>query len=406
MSEYVKKYLAQVRRGMLGLNYSIPIGFDRLEEEIGGLEQAMYILLGGYTGSGKTALVDAAYLMNPYDWLQKNEHDLNVEWIYRSQERPGENKVAKLVGIRLFKNHKILISTKEQMNRKNKGSKNSGRVDKELFRLIELESQYVDKMLDNSVTLIEGRMNPTGISIFIKDYMAERGTLVKAGKTIIKIDGKEVMRFSGDNSYVTDTGNIRQFEELEIYGVKKRIEPFSEVFFPKKPNLIVQHITDHIGLLNPEETYTGEKQIIDLHSRNMKHARDLYGISPLDISQFNRDITDPNRLKDKVNLSPRLEDFKSTGNPCENADLVLALFNPYRYKIDSFLGYNISKFITNTGHNRFRSLHALKNSYGADDVGIGLKFLGEIGYMEECKKVMNEMDYRDVLSMGILKAMA
>ncbi len=369
-------------------------------KEIGSVEQGIYTLLGGFTGSGKTALVDTAYLMNPYDWLQKNESDFKVEWIYNSLERPGKNKAAKLTGIRIFKKHGILISTKELMNRKNKGSKNSGRVDEALWKIILKESEYIDKMLDNSVTLLEGRKNPTGISIFIRDYMAKRGTLIKADKTIIKENGKEVKRFTGDNKYITSTGSERVFEELTIYGVKKRIEPYSEVYFPKDKTLIVQHITDHIGNINKEENYTEAKQIIDLHSGNMGHARDLYNISPLDISQFNRDVTDPNRLKDKNNLAPRLEDFKSSGNPTENADLVLALFNPYRYKIESHLGYTVNELITPSGHNRFRSMFALKNSYGADDIGIGMYFLGEIGLMGECPKKMSIENYKQILALG------
>lgn len=65
------------------------------------------------------------------------------------------------------------------------------------------------------------------------------------------------------------------------------------------------------------------------------------------------------------------------------ADLVLALFNPFRYKsyddLGMYKGYNIrDRMVNPNGYNRYRLLSILKNSYGIDDVDFGLKFLGEV----------------------------
>lgn len=61
------------------------------------------------------------------------------------------------------------------------------------------------------------------------------------------------------------------------------------------------------------------------------------------------------------------------------ADVAMALFNPHRYNIDEFNGYTIQNFISASGDNRFRSLSILKNSWGTDDIDVGLGFVGEVG---------------------------
>lgn len=67
----------------------------------------------------------------------------------------------------------------------------------------------------------------------------------------------------------------------------------------------------------------------------------------------------------------------------EDSDLVLSIFNPFRYKAyddnGMYKGYNIRDQMVNPqGYNRYRLLSILKNSYGIDDVDFGLKFLGEV----------------------------
>ena len=61
----------EVQAGVEGRNSGIPMGFDRLNRYIG-IRRGIYTLIGGLTGSGKTALVDDAFVLNPYDWYLEN----------------------------------------------------------------------------------------------------------------------------------------------------------------------------------------------------------------------------------------------------------------------------------------------------------------------------------------------
>jgi hypothetical protein len=63
-------------------------------------------------------------------------------------------------------------------------------------------------------------------------------------------------------------------------------------------------------------------------------------------------------------------------------------------------GYDLNKLRDEFGAKYFRSLRLIKNSYGEDDVRIGLGFLGQIGMFKELPKVkyMNENVYGEIIN--------
>ena len=71
-----------------------------------------------------------------------------------------------------------------------------------------------------------------------------------------------------------------------------------------------------------------------------------------------------------------------------------------RYKVADPSGYDLNRLRDEFGAKYFRSLRLIKNSYGEDDVRIGLAFLGQIGMFKELPKVkyMNESTYSDITS--------
>src|SRR5690606_23718065 len=89
----------------------IPMGFDRLSHHVG-IRKATLYLVGGYTGSGKTSLVDDAFVLNPYDWLLENSSNtkLKLKIFYFSMERRKTYKFGKWISRKIFLEHKKLIS--------------------------------------------------------------------------------------------------------------------------------------------------------------------------------------------------------------------------------------------------------------------------------------------------------
>lgn len=103
------------------------------------------------------------------------------------------------------------------------------------------------------------------------------------------------------------------------------------------------------------------------------------------------------RLKNG-DVEPAIDDFKDSSSTQEDCDVALALFDPVRYKVEDSSGYNLDKLSDDFGAKYFRSLRILKNSYGEDDLRIGLGFFGQIGMFKELKKKkdMTDADYESV----------
>ena len=347
----------EIMNGVNGKNSGIPMGFNRLNKYIG-LRKSIYTLIGAGTGIGKTALVDCAYVLNPYDWYIKNKAASKVKFevVYFSMERKKTYKLAKWLCMKIWKEEGVLITVDELLSW-------GGTLDKVKQDMANFYLPYFEEMIESGVVkIIDGAINPTGIYKYIK-----ANALAK---------GKEEDKNQYEKVYVADDDN-----------------------------LITNVVEDHIGCIKRESiggSYD-KKANIDKLSEYNRIARDLYHYSPIAISQFNRtsygDIQQAK--KDGVEPEPTLEYFKDSGNTQEDADVILTLFNPLRYGISDYMEYDVDGFKNDqTGNFYFRSLKILKNSYGTSDVRIGMGFLGEIGLFKELPKaqLITDGDYKNIVN--------
>jgi hypothetical protein len=339
---------AEVDKGLSGKNGGIPMGFDRLNRYVG-IRKGMYYLVGGLTGSGKTSFIDDAFVLNPVDWAMSKEglaSGIKVKVWYRSMERSRTYKMAKWVSRKIFLDQGIIIPVGKLLGWTETMTKD----EHDLFLYYE---DYINHLSD-IVTIIDGPENPVGIAKDLKKYALERGKI----------------------------------EQLDEY---------NKIYVPEDPNEITMVVIDHIGLLKLTATQPTKKQAIDKMSDELRFARDFYGYSPVVVSQFNRDISNPSRIKNG-DVEPQLEDFADSSATQNDADVVMALFDPMRYKVADPSGYDLDKLKDGYGAKYFRSLRLIKNSYGADDVRIGMAFLGEIGMFREMprKKDITESDYTNI----------
>jgi hypothetical protein len=341
---------AEVEKGLSGKNGGIPMGFHRLNRYVG-IRKGMYYLIGGLTGSGKTSFIDDAFVLNPVDWALSKEgltSGVKVKVWYRSMERSRTYKMAKWVSRKIFIDQGIIIPVGKLLGWTEKMTKD----EHDLFLYYR---DYVDQ-LSEIVTIIDGPENPVGIAKDLKKYALERGKI----------------------------------EQLDEY---------NKIYVPDDPNEITIVVIDHIGLLKLTSTQPTKKQAIDKMSDELRYARDFYGYSPVVVSQFNRDISNPTRIKNG-DVEPQLEDFADSSATQNDADVVMGLFDPMRYKVSDPSGYNLDKLVDSYGAKYFRSLRLIKNSYGEDDVRIGLGFLGQIGMFKELprKKDITDDDYESIIN--------
>lgn len=347
MVDYYENLEKEINEGLS--NDLIPMGFDRLSFHVG-LRKSTYYLVGGFTGSGKTALIDDAFVLNPYDFVNsiKNTTGVSLKIFYFSMERRKNYKLGKWLSRKIFLDTGKIISVNKIL----------GWVDTqykltiEEKQLLDSYKSYINDLLNNVVTIIENPQNPMGVKKIIDKYAEENGTW-------------------------------------------EQIDKHNRIYKPNNPKELVIVIYDHIGLQKKETRkypngdivrLSSKKEIIDQSSEDARKFRDVYGYSIVKVSQFNRSISNPTRLKNG-DVEPMIEDYKESANTSEDADVILSLFDPMRYKVADPSGYDLDRLRDKFGAKMYRSLKVLKNSYGADDLRIGLAFQPVVGVFIELPKI-------------------
>jgi len=339
----------EVQMGMDGRNSGIPMGFNRLNRYVG-LRKSMYFLIGGNTGSGKTSFIDDAFVLNPFDWyIMQKDPKIKLRIIYRSMERSRTYKLAKWVSRKIFLDQGTIIPVAKLLGW------NDQKMTKDEHDLFLMYEDYMEGMSE-IITIIDGPENPVGIAKELKAHAEANGRI----------------------------------EQLDKY---------NKIYIPEDENTLTIVVIDHVGLLKTTKDQLTKKEAIDKMSDELRYARDFFGYTPVVVSQFNRSISNPMRIKNG-DVEPQLEDFADSSSTQNDADVVLALFDPMRYKVPDSSGYNVNKLVDQYGAKYFRSLRLLKNSYGEDDVRVGLGFLGQIGMFKELprKKDMSDADYEAVVN--------
>ena len=338
----------EIQAGLDGRNAGIPMGFNRLNRYIG-IRKRIYTLVGGLTGSGKTSFVDDAYVLNPFDWfISQDNPKVKLKIIYRSMERSRTYKFAKWISRKIFYDYGIIIPVGKMLGWTDKMTKD----EHDIFLTYK---DYMEKM-EEVITIIDGPENPVGIAKELKEYALQNGRI-------------------------------------------EQLDKHNKIYIPNDENVITLVIIDHIGLLKTTKDLSTKKQVIDKMSDELRYARDFFGYSPVVVSQFNRDISNPIRIKNG-DVEPQLEDFKESSQTQDDADVILALFDPMRYKVADPSGYDLNKLKDEFGAKYFRSVRLIKNSYGEDDIRIGLGFLGSVGMFKELpkRKDITDSDYQSVVN--------
>ena len=145
--------------GIAGNSIWLPIGFNKMGSSVG-IGQKIYTIVGGMSGTGKTAFTDLAYVLQPYQWFKEHgeEHNLEVNWIYFSMERSKQYKQAKWAGIRTLISIPYLMSVPAILgwgSRKN-------HIPGEIYDKLVESLDALDPVLDY-VDIVEGSVNPTGV---------------------------------------------------------------------------------------------------------------------------------------------------------------------------------------------------------------------------------------------------
>jgi len=335
---------AEVAAGIEGKNNGIPLAHKRLSRYIG-IRRRIMTLIFGPTGSGKSAYLHDTYILNPFDWYYKNKpKDLKFKVILFSMERSKVYIMAKWLSRKIFIDQGIHIPIQKLLGWWDK------KLNKDEHDLFLAYEWYINELLE-IVDIIEGPQNPTGIWKYVNDYAKANGT----------------------------------FHKLSDY---------ETIYEPNNPNEIVIVGEDHLGLTKKEKGLNTKKDAIDKVSEHNQYFRDKLGYIPIPVSQLTRNLNNP-MFQKMDSFEPTIDDIKESGRPGEDSDVVISIFEPMRYRTEDS-SYNAGKFVDRaTGAKHFRSVKILKNSFGEDDVKIGMGMMGACGIFKELPKPteMENFDY-------------
>lgn len=319
----VESLLSLIDRGRTGKNWGFGIGLPKLEEIIDGVTQSTYTLIFSPTGSGKSSLLLYSYIYRP---IMENMGNDKFKVTYFSLEMKAEDIFAKLLGMYIFEKYHKIIPTKKLFSKQ----KNYV-LDDESYQIV-LECVPWLNYVESIITIYDKTLNADIMySVLMKD-LNTLGTF-------------------------TDLGNRK-------------------IYTPDNPDLIHIAVIDHMSLARPA-VGRSLKEEIDLMSAYLVSLKNRCGISPVVVMQTNRDSGSVARRQEGL-TNLKLTDTKDSGNPSQEAEVVISLFNPHREKLANYRGYDIKALQSN-----FRVITCLKNRYGIADVEIGCAFYGEVSWFAE-----------------------
>ena len=312
----------------------IPFGFKRFEEYLPGVLQKHYYIITANAGVGKSQITDYMFLYQPFNFWLENKHKMDLEIFYFSLEMDRESKIIAGMSKRLWEKYKIRVSTNQIL------SLNKNRLPDHIYQAIYKTREYFDQ-LSEKVTIIDDQLTPTQINTIVNKYAKANGTIVNRS-----IDGVE----------------------------------YFDKYIPNNPKKFTIFITDHLAELTLEPG-KDIKQTIEKHSDFNRINRNNFGFTFCDVQQQVASKEDQEfyqGLSIITKLEPSLHGLGESKLTQRKANIVLGLFAPSRFELETYRGYNVRELQDN-----FRSLSILKYRNGVSNVHVGLYFDGATNYFEE-----------------------
>ena len=336
------------------------MGMERLEMYLPGIEQSTYYLLAAASGVGKSKLARYLFIHNPIVFLENNpDSGIELDILYFSLEESKEKILLAEISKYLFTKYGLTLSIKQlaSVGRYNVISA------ADLEKVKEAEA-HVKKFLDR-VTIYDSVRNATGIYKTVRNFAMTVGTYYdKEGKPLTST---EVMQVTG--------GVGETYKKVSYYKLHN-------------PKHYVIVMTDHLGLLQPENGETLWQTMGKMSSSYNLHFRDKFGFIPVVIQQLaaDKERVESNfqgkTIEDK--LEPSLDSLGDNKTTARDVNVALGLFDPARYKIDNHNGYDITRL-----KDRYRSMNIMKSRDGIANKKLPLFFNGAVDFFKEMPRTDN-----------------
>lgn len=369
MGSTEKKYQSVIKqmnenreRRLKGESIAIPWSLPRLSKFVPGIEQRRYNIVSAPPKGGKTQITDYLFMYEPLDWLLKHPNsDIDLKIFYFSLEMSVQAKIRAAISHNLLRQYGTSISPQKLISVYEDyiyGGNVKKTVESEEFL------KWLD-FFDQKVEFHDNIRNPYGIFNTVQSFAERNGTY-----TYKYIDWR-----NDDGNYET-----------------KRVR---DTYIPNNPNLFVIIIVDHISLLQTEKGQSLHQSIGNFSSQYCLQMRDMWGYIPVVVQQQSAASSSINQSFSKkqalelVKPDPEgLADNKYTARDC---DLMLSLFNPVRYDISDYKGWNLDRM-----GDFHRELKINLNRNGISNAASQLYFNGASSYFSELPMSPSEDLYREI----------
>jgi len=364
------------KKGIEGKNQGLPTGIPKLDKIIYGVQRGVLIGVAGSPKSGKSSLVDTAFVIHPYLYsLSKPELKLKI--FYWSLEMDKTSVRFKYISF--FFMHDYQISSVQLPN---------GRTLKGVPFFPMSSAYLLGKMVcDNDERIIVSEQHRVIVNEIIENRINPmfgkydaKGNKINNGIINI-IEDKNDSNPTGIRNilfdYAKSNGEL-VYEKYKIHStgeVKQRISGY----IPDNPDEHIIVITDHMRALKRERGFT-MKQNMDKLTEYQIQMRNLFNYAFVDIIHLNRSISDIGRIKfNNEFLFPNDDDLKDSGNLSEDGDYLITMFdaNDPRYNIKQHFGLDI------TNIPNYRSLHLVRSRHSEAPAHIQTKMFAGILKFEQ-----------------------
>ena len=291
---------------------SIPSPFVRFRNDFLGIERKKMFLISSFTKGAKTQFTTFMFVITPLLYSYANREKARVKFFFYLWEETKEDFTMRIISHLLYKlsNGKIEVSPSDLMS-----SNNDKPLSDEALEMMNSE-EFINIMnYFEECSIFSDSQNPTGIWLECKSYAENNGhTHYKPKK------------------YKDEVGVEKETQGFDYY----------------EPNDSEEYrilYIDHLSLVSSEKNYT-LKQAMDKVGEYCILLRDRYFFSPVIIQQQNTDNESIDAVK-MNKLRPTVAGLADSKYSSRNCNVFLGLFSPVKFDLNSYFGYDISKFKDN-----------------------------------------------------------
>lgn len=349
-----------------GEHVAIPWSLPKISKVLPGIEQRRYNLISAPPKGGKTQITDFLFMYEPLNWkAQHPDSPITLKIFYFSLEMSIDSKIRAAISHKLFKDYGLSISPQKLTSvfgdyvydNPVKGTIES----KEFLQWLE--------EFEDTVEFYDNIRNPTGIYRTVEAYAEANGTYKKKIIPWVDID-QDGKKFRYDKEVKGD-------------------------YTPNNPDEFVIIIVDHVSLLQTEKGQSLHQAISTFSSQYCLKMRDKWGYIPTVVQQqsaASSSLKQGGNKKAALELvRPDQEGLADNKYTARDVDLMLSLYNPSRYDIDEYRGWDLNRI-----GDYHREVNINLNRNGISKATCQLYFNGASSYFSELPAQASEEVHRDI----------